>query len=40
MQVRLLEGDREQALKDYSEYRKIFKAQADLATMDKILNSI
>jgi len=40
LQVRLLEGDREQALKDYSEYRKIFKAQADLATMDKILNSI
>jgi len=40
MQVRQLEGNREQALKDYSEYRKIFKAQADLATMDKILNSI
>jgi hypothetical protein len=40
MQVRLLEGNRDQALKDYSEYRKIFKAQADLAAMDKILNSI
>jgi len=40
MQVRLLEGDRQQALKDYSEYRKVFKAQADLTTMDKILNSI
>jgi hypothetical protein len=40
MQVRQLEGNREQALQDYSEYRKIFKAQADLATMDKMLNSI
>lgn len=40
LQVRLLEGDRQQALKDYSDYRKVFKTQADLAAMDKIINSI
>jgi hypothetical protein len=40
MQVRQLEGNREQALKDYSDYRKMFKTHADLATMDKLLNSI
>lgn len=40
MQIRQLEGDRQQALKDYAEYRQIFKAQADLTAMDKILSVI
>ncbi|MDR2697609.1 MAG: hypothetical protein LBB40_03945 [Holophagales bacterium] len=40
MQIRQLEGNREQALKDYSEYRKIFKGQADLSAMDKMLDAI
>jgi len=40
MQIRQLEGNREQALKDYSEYRKIFKSQADLNAMEKILNAV
>jgi hypothetical protein len=40
LQARQLEGNREQALKDYAEYRKRFKSQADLATMDKLLGII
>ena len=40
MQIRQLEGDREQALKDFAEYRKVFKARADLAEMEKLLNAI
>jgi predicted Zn-dependent protease len=40
LQIRQLEGNREQALKDYAEYRKIFREQADLDTMDKILEAI
>ena len=40
MQIRQLEGNREQALKDYAEYRKIFKQQADLNSMDNILRTI
>ncbi|MDR1840408.1 MAG: hypothetical protein LBQ86_00575 [Holophagales bacterium] len=40
LQIRQLEGNRPQALKDYAEYRQIFKAQADLAAMDKMLSVI
>ncbi|MDR0498717.1 MAG: hypothetical protein LBH03_03140 [Holophagales bacterium] len=40
LQIRQLDGDREQALKDYAEYRKIFREQSDLITMDKILDAI
>ena len=40
MQIRQLEGNREQALKDYTEYREIFKDKADLDAMDKILKTI
>jgi|GEM_PF-382318 len=40
MRIRQLEGNREQALKDYAEYRRIFKSQADLSTIDKILDAI
>jgi hypothetical protein len=40
MQIRQLEGNREQALKEYAEYRTLFKDKADLGAMDKILNAI
>jgi hypothetical protein len=40
LQIRQLEGNRQQALKDYAEYRSVFKSQADLATLDKILAAI
>ena len=40
MQIRQLDGNREQALKDYAEYREIFKDRADLDAMDKILKTI
>ena len=40
MQIRQLEGDREQALKDYAEYRGIFKDNANIDAMDKILKTI
>jgi hypothetical protein len=40
MQIRQLEGNREQALKDYAEYRTLFKDKAELSAMDKVLNAI
>jgi len=40
MLVRQLEGDRQQALKDYAEYRQVFKDQADLTAMDKLLSVV
>jgi hypothetical protein len=40
MQIRQLEGNREQALRDYAEYRTIFKDKADLGAMDKALKAI
>jgi hypothetical protein len=40
MQIRQLEGNREQALKEYAEYRTLFKDKADLGAMDKVLNAI
>ena len=40
MQLRQLQGNREQAIVDYSEYRRLFKNQADLEAMDKMLNAI
>jgi hypothetical protein len=40
LQIRQLEGNREQALKDYAEYRTIFKDKADLVAMGRVLNAI
>ncbi|MCL1894086.1 MAG: hypothetical protein FWG02_07625 [Holophagaceae bacterium] len=40
LRVRQLEGNREQALKDFAEYRKIFKGKADLREMEQVLNAI
>jgi len=40
MQIRQLEGNREQAMKDYAKYREKFKDRADLEAMDKILKTI
>ncbi|MCL1907925.1 MAG: hypothetical protein FWG12_00985 [Holophagaceae bacterium] len=40
MQIRQLEGNREQALRDFAEYRKVFKARAELDEMEKLLNAI
>jgi predicted Zn-dependent protease len=40
MQIRQLEGDREQALKDYAEYRRLFKGHADAGALDKLLEAV
>jgi tetratricopeptide (TPR) repeat protein len=40
MQVRQLEGDRQQALKDYAEYRGLFKGRPDVGALDKALAGV
>jgi predicted Zn-dependent protease len=40
MQVRQLEGDRAQALKDYAEYRRLFRGHADAGALDKALGGV
>jgi hypothetical protein len=40
MQVRQLDGDRDQALKDYAEYRRLFKGHADAGALDKMLEAV
>jgi hypothetical protein len=40
MQARQLEGDREQALRDYAAYRRLFKGHADADALDKALAGI
>lgn len=40
MQIRQLENDRAQALKDYAEYRRLFKSQESTGELDKLLQMI
>jgi hypothetical protein len=40
MQVRQLEGDRDQALRDYADYRRIFKGHPDAKALDKALAGV
>jgi hypothetical protein len=40
MQIRQLEGDRAQALRDYAEYRLRFKGSADAGALDKALEGV
>jgi predicted Zn-dependent protease len=40
MQIRQLEGNRAQALKDYAEYRLWFKGRADVGALDKALEGV
>jgi hypothetical protein len=40
MQARQLEGDRERALRDYADYRRLFRGHADAAALDKALAGI
>lgn len=40
LEARSLQGDREQALKDYAEYKQRFREQADIRGMERILIGI
>jgi hypothetical protein len=40
MQIRQLEADREQALRDYSEYRRLFRGHQDAKALDKLLEGV
>lgn len=40
MDLHRLKGDREQAWKDYAEYKRRFKDQADIGTMERLLAAI